>query len=67
MINSNYLKYLIAEKGLSIEDVAVIMKISKQALYKKIRGETEWCLRDMKCLKDFLEMTDEDVKKVFDL
>ena len=65
MTNANYLKYLIAEKGLSVEDVALIMKISKQALYKKLRGKTEWCLSDMKCLKDLLEMSDEDFNKAF--
>lgn len=65
MINSNFLKYLIAEKGLSIEDVSQIMNISKQALYKKLRGETEWCLRDMKCLKDLLKMSDEEFNKAF--
>lgn len=65
MANANYIKYLIAEKGLSIEDVALILKISKQALYRKFRGEVSWNCKDMKCLKDLLEMTNDEFNKAF--
>lgn len=65
MPNANYIKYLIAEKGLKIEDVASILGISKQALYRKFRGEVSWNCKDMKCLKDLLGMSDEDFNKSF--
>lgn len=62
-----YLKYLIKAKGLKVEDVARILGISKQSLYRKIKGQHDWCLKDMKCLKELLEMTNEDLSKVFGL
>lgn len=62
-----YLKYLFKAKGLKVEDVARILGITKQSLYRRIKGQHDWCLRDMKCLKELLEMSDEDMKKVFGL
>ncbi len=61
----HYLKYLIKAKGLTLDEVAIMLGMSKQALYRKLNGKIEWYLRDMKCLKDLLEMTDDDFNKVF--
>ena len=67
MGDMHYLKYLIAKKGLKVEDVAKAMGITKQCLYRKINGKHEWYLKDLKVVRDFLGMTDSDLKKVFDL
>lgn len=63
--NANYIKYLIAEKGLKAEEVASVMGISKQALYRKFKGQIDWSIGDMKCLKYLLEMSNEDFNKAF--
>lgn len=63
----NYLKYLIVSKGLKVEDIARMLGMTKQCLYRKMNGKHEWYLRDIKKLKEFLEMSDEEVKKVFDI
>lgn len=60
-----YLKYLFKAKGLKVEDVAKILGISKQCLYRKLKGQHDWYLKDMKCLKELLEMSNEDFNKVF--
>lgn len=62
-----YLKYLIAKKGLKVPDVAEVLGITKQCLYRKINGKHEWYLKDVRRLKELLEMSDNDLKKVFDL
>lgn len=62
-----YLKYKIISNGMNISDAAAAMGITKQNLYRKIGGKTEWSLKDIKRLKLLLQMTDEEVKKVFDL
>lgn len=60
-----YLKYLFKSKGLKVEDVAKILGISKQCLYRKLKGQHDWYLKDMKCLKELLEMSNDDFNKVF--
>lgn len=67
MGDKNYLKYLVISKDLKIEDVAKMLGVTKQCLYRKINGKCEWYLRDIKRLKEILEMTDDDIKKVFDI
>lgn len=67
MGDTDYLKYLIKSKGLSIDDTAKALGMTKQTLYRKLNGKIEWYLKDMKCLKDLLEMSDSDMKKVFAL
>lgn len=67
MVNKNYLKYLVAEKGLQMKDLAIILDISCPSLYSKIKGKVEWKLSDMKKIKEFLELSDEDFKKIFGL
>ena len=61
----HYLKYLIKSKGLTLDEVARMLGMSKQALYRKLNGTIEWYLRDMKCLKELLEMSNDDFNKVF--
>ena len=43
--NEPLFRYLIAKKGKSIDDAAVVMGINKATLYRKINGKSEF-LRD---------------------
>lgn len=63
----NYLKYLIKSKELSIDDTAKALGMTKQTFYRKLNGKIGWLLKDMKCLKELLAMSDDDIKKVFDI
>ncbi len=63
----NYLKYLIKDRGLNVEEVAKLLGMSKQCLYRKLNGKIEWYLKDIKNMRELLNMTDSDLKKVFDL
>lgn len=67
MGDMDYLKYLIKHRGLSIEEVATVLGMSKQAFYRKLNGKIEWYLKDIRSLRDLLEMGDGDLKKVFAL
>lgn len=62
-----YLKYLIQSRGLTVEGIARAMGITRQSLYKKINGQSEWHLHDIKIVKNLLDMTDEDIMRVFGL
>lgn len=62
-----YLKYLIQSRGLTVEGIARAMGITKQSMYRKINGQTEWHLQDIKIIKNLLDMADDDVMRVFGL
>ena len=40
--------------GINVSDVASEMNITPQALYKKLKGNTEFTLKDMKLLRHIL-------------
>lgn len=64
-MNSSKLKIKMLETNISIKDVADALNISMQALYKKINGETNITIEDVRKIKNILNLNDEEVKEIF--
>ena len=48
------IKIEMTRAGINVSDVANEMKISPQALYQKLKGNTEFTLKDMQRLRNIL-------------
>ena len=48
------IKIEMTRAGINVSDVANEMKISPQALYQKLKGNTEFTLKDMQLLRNIL-------------
>ena len=48
-----------------MKDLAIILDVSCPSLYLRLRGQVDWKLSEMKKIKESLELSDEDFKKVF--
>lgn len=59
-----YLKYLAKSKNLKIYELGEKMGLTRHYFYRKLKDEI-WDIADVKKVKAILEMTDDDVRKVF--
>lgn len=59
------LKAKIVERGMGIEELAGILDMSTQTLYRKLRTPLSMTLMDAIRLKDILELTDEEAIDIF--
>ena len=50
---------------ISKEDMAKKLGINIATLYRKINGESEFTLSELKLLKEILELSKEDVDRIF--
>lgn len=57
-MNMNALRAQMVLRGVKVGDLAVILGISKAALYDKLRGKTEFTRKEMQVLIDNLEIND---------
>ena len=54
------IKIEMTRAGISVSDVANEMKISPQALYQKLKGNTEFTLTDMQLIRKILSKHNGD-------
>lgn len=59
------LKAKIVERGMGVEELAGILDMSTQTLYRKLRTPLSMTLMDAIRLKDILELTDEEAIEIF--
>ena len=67
IVDMEYLKYCLNSRGISKEEVCVYLNISLSSLYKRLRGVSEWSLGEIKGIRERLGLTDDEVKKIFDI
>lgn len=65
MIDTELFKYRLAVAGLTITDIASLLGISKQAVYKKVSGQTDWSTPEMYAVSDAMKLTPEESKAIF--
>lgn len=63
--NEKYLKTLIRNKQLSVNEVAEIIGITRQELIEKLKGRMGWYSSDLRVLVDLLSMSYKDFSMVF--
>ena len=64
-MNRSELKAEIARKGISNRAISVALGISEQAFYNKIGGSSEFKESEIKKLITILELTPDDVNRIF--
>lgn len=64
-MNEIKFKMKLVEKGSSVKDIAEVLEISTQAVYKKLNGETNITVDDLRKIKARLDLTDEEVAEIF--
>lgn len=65
MYNEKELKLDMLEKDISIEMLARQLNKSRQAIYKKIKGQTEWSLQDIRAMKKMFGWSDLRIRQIF--
>ena len=65
-MDSEYLKYLAKSKNLKLYEFEEKLGLSKGRLHKKL-NKGNWNISEVRKIKEILEMSESDFKKVFDL
>ena len=64
-MNERELRAAIARNGLSVPKLAQRIGINKKALYKKMRGETQFKQREISAISSSLNLSAEDMLAIF--
>lgn len=65
MVDLVTLKRLIKIRGFTFVFVAKSLGITREALYKKLCGKTEFRLSEVRALADLLHLSQRDIMKIF--
>lgn len=61
----NTLKQIIDDKGYKLSYVASELNLTREALYKKLRGDTEFKASEIAKLVELLKLTSKETKNIF--
>lgn len=61
----NTLKQIIDDKGYKLSYVAIKLSLTREALYKKLRGDTEFKASEIAKLVELLKLTSKETKNIF--
>ena len=64
-MDKSLLKYYINRAGITQSELADYMGISLSALQYKMRGRIRWTIKDAKDIKECLDLSNEEVIKIF--
>lgn len=64
-MQGNLLKAKVYEKGYKMKDLKKVLKKSDYSIFKKLKGTTPFNNKEIKAIKDFLNLCDEDVTSIF--
>lgn len=59
------IKNAIDERGLKMNYVQKKLGVSKQTLYRKISGNTQWYIRELKVFKEILHLSNDEFVDIF--
>lgn len=65
MTNTTLLKKRIKESGYKIEKIASVLEVSRQTLSNKINNNTDFTVKEMYGLSDFLNIDAVEMKEIF--
>lgn len=65
MIQKNILKSKLSLKEKTQKDLAKALGLSKVSVSKKVNGLLRFSLPEVKKIKDYLELTDDEVVEIF--
>lgn len=64
-MNQTEFKVAQIRAGLTREDIAKILGLNSATIYRKINGESDFTLNELKKLKKILGLTNNDVDRIF--
>ena len=59
------LEYLMKQKGVTKSELATAIGVQYNAICSRLAGKVEFKLSEIQCIKDFLNLTDEQFIDVF--
>lgn len=65
LINTNKLKGKIVENGLNVEALAHQMELDITTVYRKIRGESDFTVREVSEIASILKLSEDDLTAIF--
>lgn len=65
MFKLNLFKAKLAELGLSVKDVAMAVGCNEATMYRKMNGESDFTRNEIQLLKQTMQMTSEEVERIF--
>lgn len=65
MTDTDMLSTVIAQSGLKLGYIAERLGLTREGLYKKLRGQTEFKVSELAILQRVLRLSDADVKEIF--
>ena len=65
MIQKNILKSKLSLKEKTQKDLAKVLGLSKVSVSKKVNGLSRFSLPEVKKIKDYLKLTDDEVVEIF--
>lgn len=54
MIDRNKLEYLMKSKGIKVDEMCQACEMGRSAWYRKLKGQTEFTLKEIKAITDLL-------------
>lgn len=64
-MDANKLKSRIKEKGFSISTIAILIGVHNSLLHKKIHGSEPMTIYEAKCIKEILNLSNEEALDIF--
>ena len=64
-MNTNYLKYRMAQHGDSQKEISKLLNISQNALINKLKGKNFFTMREVRLLVERYDLDYEEIKKIF--
>ena len=64
-MNTNYLKYRMAQHGDSQKEISKLLNISQNALINKLKGKNFFTMREVRLLVESYDLDYEEIKKIF--
>jgi cyanate lyase len=65
VFKANLFKAKLAEKGVTLREIAFVMGCNEATLYRKMQGQSDFTRNEIQLIKQKLELTNEDVEVIF--
>ena len=64
-MDTNKLRYFVADRGKTLSALGRALEISKTALYRKMSGKTEFTREEIERIIHFLDLSERDTMDIF--
>lgn len=65
VFKANLFKAKLAEKGVTLREIASVMGCNEATLYRKMQGQSDFTRNEIQLIKQKLGLTNEEVELIF--